>query len=530
MLKLLDCTFRDGGYYNNWDFDFDLVNKYLLAMSKAKIDIVEIGFRSINSIGYRGPFYYSPDFLLQELNIPSDLKIAVMVNAKEYIHQDKVNYSLLEKYFPNTNVNSKFDIIRIASHIEEISNSIEIVSFFKNKGYEVGLNLMQISEYSMEKISSVCRELPEKLDVFYFADSLGSLNPERVKDIMQTIKDNWIGEIGIHAHNNKELAFVNSLTAYENGAQWIDGTVTGMGRGPGNTCTETLLVHFLNQRKLSIIELTDLWEIISNYFIPLKTKHKWGSNLLYAFAGESGIHPTYVQTIIEDKSYNHSRQTRILANLGLSEKAARFKGTVKSVKSFDRSKNQPFLNGTKAIIIGKGSSVTKNKFAIERFIDTFENLNILKLNFNNTLNLKKSHFTIISNKVTITDIQNSNIPRNNKETIVTNSRKLHDEFDKLKTHQVLFQEIHGDEIFINSISNNNLTSLDTLAFCLELCIQNQVSEIYFVGLDGYENDVLKTQYMNKILSIFKLTHPNVILKSLTPTMYSIEQQSLYESN
>ncbi len=83
--KILDCTLRDGGYYNNWDFSESLVNSYLQAMKEIKIDYVEIGFRSLDSTEYRGPYYYSTDNFLDSLSIPKNLKIGVMVNAAEIL-------------------------------------------------------------------------------------------------------------------------------------------------------------------------------------------------------------------------------------------------------------------------------------------------------------------------------------------------------------------------------------------------------------------------------------------------------------
>ena len=84
-IKILDCTLRDGGYYNNWDFDQDLVQEYLTAMSESNIDRVEIGLRSFVSGKYYGPFFYTTDDFLNEINIPKDLCVGVMINAKEFI-------------------------------------------------------------------------------------------------------------------------------------------------------------------------------------------------------------------------------------------------------------------------------------------------------------------------------------------------------------------------------------------------------------------------------------------------------------
>ena len=83
--KLLDCTLRDGGYYNNWDFSRDIVNEYLITMSKIGMDYVELGFRSFQTRDFKGPTWYTTDNYLDSLNIPKNLTIGVMVNASELI-------------------------------------------------------------------------------------------------------------------------------------------------------------------------------------------------------------------------------------------------------------------------------------------------------------------------------------------------------------------------------------------------------------------------------------------------------------
>ena len=84
-LKILDCTLRDGGYYNNWNFSIDLINKYLEVMSDIKVDYVEVGFRSRDKKEFRGACAYTTDEFLNNLKIPKNLQIAVMINGAELI-------------------------------------------------------------------------------------------------------------------------------------------------------------------------------------------------------------------------------------------------------------------------------------------------------------------------------------------------------------------------------------------------------------------------------------------------------------
>ena len=114
------------------------------------------------------------------------------------------------------------------------------------KGYLVGINLMQVSELSKNNIlyvASKCKKI--KPDIVYFADSLGKLRNNNVINIVNLFKESWKGPLGIHAHDNLEMALSNTITALNSGANWLDSTILGMGRGPGNAKTE-FLVQELN--------------------------------------------------------------------------------------------------------------------------------------------------------------------------------------------------------------------------------------------------------------------------------------------
>ena len=133
-----------------------------------------------------------------------------------------------------------------------------------------------------------------KADILYFADSMGSLDSPQTKRIVNQIKLIWKKSTGIHTHDNMGKALENSITAIDNSVNWVDCTVTGMGRGPGNTKTEYLILE-LNRKKEHLINLLNL---IKNYFEPLKERYKWGSNPFYYFAGLNSIHPTFVQEML----------------------------------------------------------------------------------------------------------------------------------------------------------------------------------------------------------------------------------------
>ena len=223
MIKILDCTLRDGGYYNNWNFDEALVKKYLSAMSQAKVDIVEIGFRFLPQKKFLGKFAYSEDDFLNTLSLPSNISYSVMINAGDLINYEDGLENAINNLFSKKK-NSPVDIIRIAAHSSEIKECQSIAIVLKQLGYRVFLNIMQISTLETKSITNLAKDIEswDCIDAFYFADSFGNMEPELVSSIMSTISSQWNGELGIHTHDNKNQALGNSLKAIEYGQERLN--------------------------------------------------------------------------------------------------------------------------------------------------------------------------------------------------------------------------------------------------------------------------------------------------------------------
>ena len=301
---LLDCTLRDGGYYNNWDFDHQIIEDYLKAMEALEIDFVEIGFRSLKNKGFKGAVAFSTDTFLNSISVPSGLigKIGVMINGSE-ISNPKTQLSNLKKLFSHKS-DSVVSLVRIACHADEFEKCLPASKWLKKQGYQVGFNLMQIADCSEKKINKITKAVNNyPLDVLYFADSLGSLHQGEIKKIIEIFKKNWRGQIGIHTHDNTAQAISNTLKAVKSGATWVDSTITGMGRGAGNAQTEYIVLALKDYRKKKV-NLIKTLELINKYFIPMKTKYGWGTNPFYYLAGNYGLHPSYIQEMIHDSRYN----------------------------------------------------------------------------------------------------------------------------------------------------------------------------------------------------------------------------------
>ena len=311
-IKLLDCTLRDGGYYNSWDFSVALIEDYLLAMKAAQIDIVELGFRFLKNKGFKGPCAYTTDDFLRSLDIPSGLSIGVMVNGSD-LCTDLGCIAALERLFPAPAFASPVDLVRIACHFQDLPMALPAAGWLAERGYRVGFNLMQIADRTHEevvKLTRLARDWP--VEVLYFADSMGSMSGDDVAKIVGWLREGWDGPLGIHTHDNMGLALSNTLRAQAEGVSWLDSTVTGMGRGPGNARTEELVIEAetIWDRRPNLVLLLAL---IRRYFGPMKIKHGWGTNPFYYLAGKYGIHPTYIQetSVLPDGTLLQNHQDQV---------------------------------------------------------------------------------------------------------------------------------------------------------------------------------------------------------------------------
>jgi 3-deoxy-manno-octulosonate cytidylyltransferase (CMP-KDO synthetase) len=284
--KILDCTVRDGGYYTDWDFDDNIVKSLVKSLDDNGVDIIEMGYKSPVK---GGPYRKCNDgFIKSIINFNINAKLAFMIDVKDYVKNDEINTDLLKDIVKKSD-KSPFDVCRIAAKYDEIKYINHLIQIIEELGYEVICNLMGVSTLEIEQI----RELTKvNSNILYIADSYGSLLPNDVENIFKNVELH-----GIHTHDNLGLAFATCLTAINTGATYIDGTITGMGRGVGNVRTEQLLVF--RNKKIT----PELLNVI-DYFNGLKNKFKWGYNSLYMLSALNNIHPLYSQDLNQSNLNN----------------------------------------------------------------------------------------------------------------------------------------------------------------------------------------------------------------------------------
>ena len=533
QVKLLDCTLRDGGYYNNWDFDTGMVEKYLEAILITPVETIEIGFRMLPKHYFLGPFGYSGDDFISSLPLPDGKKIAVMINAKEFIsHQTSEDQLVQNLFIPCSE--SPIDLIRVAINFLDARKVKDLLDCLKGQGYEVALNLMQSSGYPPDDYISLLEELGswDNIDILYFADSLGNMDSTEVTRICNLFKEHWEGEIGFHAHNNRGFALNNSLVAIENGASWCDGTLLGMGRGAGNTPMENLLLS-LQDSGLLDFDPGSLYELIEGHFLLLQKKYNWGPNFSYHYAALSKIHPTFVQRLLSEKRYDSEQVLSALKYLsGIDARSYNQDLLRTAVFPLDEDQQKGtwdatgWLEGREALIIGAGPSVKKHLKGIINYIKNNQPA-VLVLNMKKEIpvDLVTAYIACHPSRIMIEvgSYKNLGAP--------------------LILPQTQFSEFFGDELHEVEILDYGLgliqegigigekgCSLEqplAIGYALAVATQAGVEEIRFVGFDGYGADDPRQEEMNELFKVYSSDSKSVRLTSLTPTSYSLNQGSIY---
>jgi 4-hydroxy 2-oxovalerate aldolase len=374
-ITFVDCTLRDGGYHNDWDFSVALTDAYLAAMAALGADRVELGFRSVRRGGFKGSAAFTTDGFIDLLDVPEQVTLGVMVNAAELVLPADEQRAVLERLFPPTSL-ARVRFVRIAAHLEEVEASLSAIDWLRAQGYEVGINLMQVSEASLDEVTRLATLIaPHRPDVLYFADSMGNLEPSQVTAICAALRAGWDGPLGLHAHDNISLAMANSAAALDAGATWVDATVTGMGRGPGNTRTE-LLVLMLAARGWPLGDVVPLLQLIEGHFAPMQARYGWGTNAFYYLAGQHSIHPSFLQELLTGDRYGIEEVLAAVENLRVA-KARRFDvRTLEGARDFYAAATggegswqpAPVLGGREVLLLGTGPSVSEHRAAIEGYI------------------------------------------------------------------------------------------------------------------------------------------------------------------
>ena len=530
-MVFVDCTLRDGGYYNAWDFTPKLIHQYLIAMEAVGVDVVELGFRTLKNQGFQGPCAFTTDEFIRSLSIPSGLSVGVMVNGNELLGEIPQQV-VLEQLFPNLAANSPVDLVRIACHVHEFEQALPAVTWLKERGYQVGFNLMQVVDRTGVEVKTLARLAKAyPMDALYFADSMGSMKPDQVVQIIQWLRSEWSGAIGIHTHDNMGLALSNTLRAIDAGVSWVDSTVTGMGRGPGNARTEELAIE-IAERRSKPVNMVPLMMLLRQHFKPMQARHGWGTNPYYYLAGKYGIHPTYIQEMLSDSRYSEEDVLAVIEHLRVEGGKKFSLNTLDAARHFYRGEPvgrwspKECFTGRDVLLLGTGPGVARHRAALERYIRNHKPL-VLALNTQSAIDAKLIDLRVACHPVRLlADCEaHTRLPQ---PLITPYSMLPKDVRNSLADKEVLDfgLNVQTERFEFAETYCTTPTSL-VVAYALAVATSGQASRVLMAGFDGYSADDPRSREMQQLLEQYQAADRALPITAITHTRYGMHSESIY---
>jgi len=526
-VKILDCTLRDGGYYNDWDYSLDLVKRYVDAMAAAQIDIVELGFRTLQSDHYLGATAYTSDSFIERLQPSDNLSLAVMLNAKEILAAADAKVAMRSNFARRSS--SRVGLVRIAANLHEVAGLGTAIDELHELGYEIALNLMQISEVPLETITEFGRQAAAfGASYGYIADSFGSLRPRDIAPIMQALGEGFGNNIGCHLHDNMSYALTNTMEAVDAGAVIVDATVQGMGRGPGNVRTEYVVME-LARRGQSHAKVGPLVNLVERDFAEMKRNYGWGSNLYYFQSANLAVHPTYVMELTKDDRYSPSEIVSALDRL--NEQGAR-SFDVRRLTEAVQGEPLSFAGGNDiddwctardVLIVANGPEARAKRNEIEMFIRQHQPF-VIGLNAHLPIDLALVDAVAVCHPERA--MLDATVLAALSCEVVAPAELLRQLKISVKRHRNVAMRVTGGDF---EMLPNGVGIPDPLAigYVLALVSLGGAKRVFTVGVDGYTLGDPRHEAVQHTLSAFSRWSAKIEIASLTRTTLDLPQGSLF---
>lgn len=506
-MKILDCTLRDGGYYTQWDFSDEIVSSYLQAMNVLPVDYIEVGYRNLPEKEYLGKYGYTPLKTAAWLRENCTKKIALMLNEKSVREKDLD--ALLNP------IVGLADMIRMAVDPQNFARAVKLARAVKERGFEVGFNVMYMSKW--QQMPEFLNELSAANDVatvFSMVDSFGGVMPEDVAKITRTVKEKLTCPLGFHGHNNLHMAMANALAAINNGVEFIDATICGMGRGAGNLELELLLT--IMSRQGMLVDFNVLSDVVGN-FAELQKKYGWGANLPYMISGANSLPQKQVMDWVSNRTYTFNSIVRALNNqtVGLKDNAKYSVFEKKNVKE--------------VLILGGGQCIPAHAAALKEYLNQNPETAVIFASARRVSDMEgisnPCYYCLVGSEAKRLQ---ANILDTEKERICVlppYPRQMGSEVPDIK---------HARVYELDAIRFTEDMTDSCTAVALQLALDLGAETIYMSGYDGYVNGIHSekertlSQENITLFDLFKTVTGKKLI-ALTPTLYAaLEKQSVYQ--
>lgn len=386
-VKVLDCTLRDGGYINNWNFGEKSIFKILNNLNVSNIDYIEVGF-------LQDCFYDINKTLFNDLSQIEKFLKDVNSHFSKMVAMIIYGKFNLDKFTPKTK-NSKLDAIRVTFKKNQIENVFDYLEYIKRCGYELFCNPTNIETYSDFEMLQLIEKV-NQLEPYGFSivDTNGILKEQDIQRIFYLVNHNLKDNIKLcfHSHNNLQLSFSNAQCLIKNSKKReiiIDSTVFGMGRGAGNLCTE-LLTQYINDNYEGHYDLIPILKIVDEQINPIYAQTPWGYSVPYYLAATNHCHPNYAKYLVDKATVPVEAINKLLQSIPNEKKAIFSLDLIKQLY-LDKLSNpvedsgtleqfSSFVKDRNILLLAPGKTLENEKQVICDFIDK-NNPYIISLNF-----------------------------------------------------------------------------------------------------------------------------------------------------
>ena len=373
-VNVLDCTLRDGGYINNWEFGQKIIKGIIDNLIESKIDIIECGFIRDEEHNVNSTVFHSMEELAGVIapKIP-DVLYAVMIEQ----------HNRVEKFIPVYD-GTGADIIRITFRRNEWDETKESVRSLIDKGYKVCVQPVGTTNYDDEALIKLLKDVNELNPyAFYLVDTLGVMYRHDMRKFFYIIDNNLAKNIclGFHSHNNLQMSFANAQEFIRLAHQRdiiIDSSCYGMGRGVGNLPTE-LIIDYINNNIKQTYPLTPVLNIVDKYLMPIYAEQRWGYDLPYFLAATAKCHPNYAAYLMRKETLDIENIEKILSLIPVKDRSEYNNSLIEELyinyqssevdDSRDIEKLKCYIDNREVLVLGSGLSIKTNKDAIEKYTE-----------------------------------------------------------------------------------------------------------------------------------------------------------------
>jgi len=360
---------------------------------------------------------------------------------------------------------------------------------------------------------------------------MGSMNPDEVAQVVQWFRGEYDGAMGIHTHDNLGLALSNTLRAIDEGVTWVDSTVTGMGRGPGNARSEELVID-IAERRGKAINMVPLMTLLREHFKPMQALYGWGTNPYYYLAGKYGIHPTYIQEMLSDTRYSEEDVLAVIDHLRL-EGGKKFRlNTLEAARDFylgepkgEWSPHERFA-GRDVLLLGTGPGVARNRDALERYIRDQKPL-VLALNTQSAIDAELIDLRVACHPVRLLADCEAHIQL--PQPLITPYSMLPKDVQASLSNKDVLDfglnvQVDTFEFFdTHCIAPTSLV----MAYAFAIAASGKCCSLYLAGFDGYPGEDPRNTEMNRVVKQFLASNAKLPLIAVTPSRYDVAKTSIY---